>query len=220
MSGAPRHRPWPAARATAWRWTPSDLRAHRRKTRSLKRCGTDAIEQLAHFADREIGDDLLLRRARSASRSRRALESLSRSATARRQPSSGSSAASRSSGSGAKKLSASMATRRSRRGRCSAPGKHLGRIPDAAIARRTGVGSSASSSRSISFCMRSPESLREPRFFRRRGVQGVRVDLALAVPGMEAEQAQDAQIIFADARRRHRRRSARGRLSGLRRRRQ
>ena len=73
-------------------------------------------------------------------------------------------------------------------------------FPHAAITRSTGAGFSASSSRSISFWMRSPESLREPGFLRRRCVQRVGIDLALAVPGMKAEQAQDAQIILADAR--------------------
>ena len=113
----------------------------------------------------------------------------------------GSSAASRSTGSGAKKLSASIATSRSSRASCSAPGNSSGRIPVAAITRSTGTGSSASSSRSISFCDAFAGELREAGLVRGGGAQRFGVDLALAVPGMEAEQAQDAQIIFADARR-------------------
>ena len=50
--------------------------------------------------------------------------------------------------------------------------------------------------------MRSPDRVSRDRLSPQRGVQCIGVDLALAVPGMETEQPQDAQIIFADARRR------------------
>ena len=82
----------------------------------------------------------------------------------------------------------------------ASPGSTSARIADASIARSTGAGFSASKQPQHFLGDAFAGKLRDAALFRRRRAQRLGVDLALAVPGMEAEQAQDAQIILADAR--------------------
>ena len=61
------------------------------------------------------------------------------------------------------------------------------------------AGSGALNSRFSSAQTRSAESVAMPGFQSRAGLEPVRVGPPLAVPGEEAEEAQDAEIVLADA---------------------
>ena len=139
--------------------------------------------------------------AASTSRSLSALESFSDWESLRAIfASSGNSAARRNRLSGLRRLAVSMSTRRASAIELKVGGQDSARIEALCMARNAATGDFASSRRSNSFCTRSPDNSFKPRLLRCGRREGVGVELAFAVPRVEAEQSQDAQIVFANAR--------------------